>query len=647
MKFVLILMVKNEARIIERCMKSVEGLVDAYCIHDTGSTDTTKEIVTEFLKTHRGCLTESIFRDFGYSRTLSFQSAQDYVRDRLQWDLKTVYGLLLDGDMVFMPGTLKEQPLGEIGYSIIQVAGNLEYPNCRLVRMDHEWKCRGVTHEYWDAPTQRLGREICWIDDRNDGGCKSDKFERDARLLEEGLRNEPKNERYMFYLAQTYHSLGRWRDSIDMYKKRIDAGGWDEEIWYSHYMIGQCYLSLNNPIKFEQWMLKAHQLRPSRAEPLYKLAKYFREKGQSYKSMHYIQLGQSIPLSQDSLFVERPVYDGLFQYDATINAFYLQQPSGLELSTRFLLTSKVGYQDSVYRNLPFYIEPLPGDVSAHPVLHDTLGFDYHPTSVAFFTHKGKTHHNVRFVNYVINQKDGSYMMKDGNYSGDYKVRTQNLCWTPKSCVPMRDESVTLPRRDTRILGLEDVRVYTNATGDLCFVATSSEYSESIRMVQGKYHLNGTYSDCRVLQSPTNASCEKNWIPINNTNDIIYRWSPFEVGTIEGDTFKAHTTHTMPWFFHHIRGSAVPIVVDGQFWCLVHFVEYSAPRKYYHCFVKLDRAYKPIAISLPFVFRSKTIEYALGCSYENGKIIIGFSTMDDNPCLLTTSPDTLRWLPLSV
>jgi hypothetical protein len=105
---------------------------------------------------------------------------------------------------------------------------------------------------------------------------------------------------------------------------------------------------------------------------------------------------------------------------------------------------------------------------------------------------------------------------------------------------------------------------------------------------------------------------------------------------------------MPWLFQHIRGSAVPIEIDSQLWCLVHFVEYGSPRKYYHCFVKLEaETYKPIAISLPFVFRSKTIEYALGCSYENGKIMIGFSTMDDNPCLLLISPDTLRWLPLRV
>jgi glycosyltransferase involved in cell wall biosynthesis len=183
MKLVLILLVKNESKIVERCLKAVEGVVDAFCISDTGSTDNTREIAKSFLETRKGCVTTTEWQNFGYNRTASFVSAQDYVRDKLQWDLKECYGLLLDADMIFVPGKLREQTLTEIGYTLIQVAGTLEYPNCRLVRMDYDWKCLGVTHEYWDGPTTGLPKEISYINDQNDGGCKSDKFERDARLL--------------------------------------------------------------------------------------------------------------------------------------------------------------------------------------------------------------------------------------------------------------------------------------------------------------------------------------------------------------------------------------------------------------------------------------------------------------------------------
>ena len=238
MKFVLILMIRNEEKILKRCLEAVENVVDAFCICDTGSTDTSCEIATEFLKTHDGCLTTEPWKDFGYNRTVSFKNAQTYLK-KTGWDLTTTYGLLLDADMVFVPGTLKSAELGYEGYTVVQKAGNLEYPNTRLVRVDYDWSCRGVTHEYWDGPTKGLSVSICHIDDRNDGGCKSDKFERDVRLLEQGLVDEPENGRYMFYLAQTYNGVGKLKECIAMYKKRIAIGGWEEELWYSHYMIGK------------------------------------------------------------------------------------------------------------------------------------------------------------------------------------------------------------------------------------------------------------------------------------------------------------------------------------------------------------------------------------------------------------------------
>ena len=172
MKFVLILMVRNESKIIQRCLESVESVVDAFCVHDTGSKDNTVEIANEFVKTRKGCVTGSEWKDFGHNRTLSFRAARDYVQHGLKWDLATTYGLLLDADMVFEAGTLKHHPLGELGYTIVQSNGSIEYPNCRLIRMDYAWVCKGVTHEYWDGATEAIPKSVCWINDKNDGGCK-------------------------------------------------------------------------------------------------------------------------------------------------------------------------------------------------------------------------------------------------------------------------------------------------------------------------------------------------------------------------------------------------------------------------------------------------------------------------------------------
>jgi glycosyltransferase involved in cell wall biosynthesis len=641
MKFVLILMVRNEEKILQRCLEAVEGAVDAFCIHDTGSTDKTLEIAKEFLQTRKGCITTSVWQNFGYNRTASFQAARDYVATT-GWDLATTYGILLDGDMVLQVGTLRSETLTDIGYTLIQKGGALEYPNCRLVRMDHPWRCKGVTHEYWDGHANSLPKSVAWIDDRNDGGCKSDKFERDARLLEDGLKAEPDNVRYMFYLAQTYHSLGRLHDAIALYKKRVKAGGWVEEEWYSLYMIGQSWLTLGDPIKFEKYMLKAYALRPGRAESLYKLARYFRETGQQYKAYQYVLMGKDIPLSTDSLFIEIPVYTELFHYEESILLYYVKRiREGLRASMRYLLRNTQNLE-SVLSNMKFYVEPIGQSFRNHPISRDSAGRDYHPSTVSSF----EGGQNVRFVNYSITNS-GSYDMRDGSYGPNNKVRTQNAVWMSDKGVVLKDSSITLPRRETRILGVEDVRVYTDGQKNLRFLSSSGEFSETISIVSGRYNAHtAEYSDCVVVKSPLGASCEKNWIPVNGTNDIVYSWHPLRVGHLQGSKFVFDRLVDTPSFFQHLRGSAVPVRVENELWFLVHYVEHSTPRNYFHCLVALDPStYKPLRLSLPFVFRAQGIEYCMSMTMHGTELQFIFSSWDDNPMITDVPMDAIEWLQI--
>ena len=183
------------------------------------------------------------WKDFGHNRTLAFEATKAFVQE-LGWVLKDTYCLALDADMEFrcpligpFLGSLRETS----GMSVKQISGDLEYYNTRLMRLSDPWFSEGVTHEYWTGGGTNvdLSGEIAWINDIGDGGCKGDKFERDERLLLAGLQASPTCERYMFYLAQTYHCLNRDDEAIEWYKKRIEAGGWVEEIWYSHLTVAR------------------------------------------------------------------------------------------------------------------------------------------------------------------------------------------------------------------------------------------------------------------------------------------------------------------------------------------------------------------------------------------------------------------------
>ena len=49
--------------------------------------------------------------------------------------------------------------------------------------------------------TSGFQKDELFIRDIGDGGAKHDKFERDIRLLLDGIKEEPNNVRYYFYLA--------------------------------------------------------------------------------------------------------------------------------------------------------------------------------------------------------------------------------------------------------------------------------------------------------------------------------------------------------------------------------------------------------------------------------------------------------------
>ncbi len=219
-KVVALLMIKNESRIIRRCIQHLMSVVDAFYFYDTGSTDNTIEVIKETCHTLNLIygIGGSPFVNFGVSRSASFAGCVEFVSgfsscQSGSWDLNQTYALAVDADMNVVPGPLWEMTKGFLnmnGYSLIQKNSTIEYYNMRLMRLDGGWKCVGATHEYWAGEgTEKLSKDVLYIDDRGDGGCKADKYPRDERLLRAELETEPTNGRTHFYLAQTLMCLGR------------------------------------------------------------------------------------------------------------------------------------------------------------------------------------------------------------------------------------------------------------------------------------------------------------------------------------------------------------------------------------------------------------------------------------------------------
>lgn len=667
---ILTLMIKNEERIIQRCLTHALPHVDAISILDTGSTDYTVERCQHFLSTCGKPFKISVepFKTFGYNRTISFQKAQELCSE-LSWDPERTYVMAVDADMnIVASERFKSFPMKTNGYTVIQANGSLKYYNTRFMKCGYPWKCIGATHEYWSGdPTEKIPYEVFYIDDKNDGGCKSDKFERDVRLLTEEVAADPKNGRAHFYLAQSLKDLGRFKEAIDHYKTRIQLGGWYEEVWYAHYQIGKCNDHLKDYAKMELWMNRAFSFHSKRSEPLYFMTRHFRETSQHYKSYHYYLKGKDIPYpNEDVLFIEDAVYNGLFAYENTILACYVNGKT--KHDSLYDLMSYINmcipyHIDNVWDNMHYYVEALvsPTYRGTYTKLSFPQFEEYKVSSCCVVPYtEDRLLMNTRYVNYSIDGH-GCYHMR----SPDGAVKTRNgmvylnSTYFPTEEIAIMNEELP-PLYPSNVEGLEDVRVFM-FKGQLYFSASAKNLTPTgnIVIAVGEYRPEERLmTNIRVIQPPRPSECEKNWIAIPETSlgkvaaakdrmNFIYGWNPLEIGAVSDDNqLVIHTTFSTPTIFNRFRGSSPLCEFDGKLWCVCHYVKYSTPRVYYHSVVQFNRqTMKPEQYSPPFCFRKTAIEYCLGFHIRDGSFCFFFSENDTDPGFITIPHRSMKFLSI--
>lgn len=638
-------MIKNEEKIIKRCIEKLLIIADAICVSDTGSTDNTLEILAEYLPTLTipTIVVNHEWKNFGHNRTLSYVAAQKFC-NKLNWKSKFCYGLLLDADMnLVVTDKFIKDDLTNDGYNLIQKNNAIEYGNKRLLKLSRNWKCVGVTHEYWcGANCDDLA--TLYINDIGDGGCKTDKFIRDEQLLTQGLIDEPKNARYMFYLAQTLQNLKKYDEAILMYKRRIDAKDWYEEEWYSMYMLSKIYYELNNLTEMEYWGMRAYDFNKNRGENIYFLTRIFREKSLHFKAWHYMQLGKTIKKPNDKLFIEYNIYEHLFDYEKTILSYYVQPHKRIE-TLRELINYYNKHDNGVcYSNIQYYVDPI-----KHKSITkmNFLPRDDYVASSTSMLHRqnGMYILNIRYVNYRINKQGQYHMMVDGVLQTDKPIRTRNFTIMMDENLQicnnetMKEMHIDFPsKNNTHIKGIEDLRLYQD--GDIIkWIGCSSEYShdQHLRQITGTYDIeNNKLLDGISILPPYDSTCEKNWIPYDpSDNKIIYSWHPFTIGKFVNDKLTIIQTQDTPKFFKHMRGSTNVIEYNNNLYCMTHIVIYSTPRKYYHQIMRINKNTNIIeAYTNPFYFCNNYIEYTLGFDIKNDTINVIASQNDMNPILIT-------------
>lgn len=312
----LVMIVRNESRIIKRCLDRVKDHIDYWVIVDTGSDDNTKEIILDTLSNVPGELHEQEWVNFGYNRTQSLKLAKN----------KADYILLCDADeQIIFSDEFDASTLDKDCYLIHYVGGS-DYSVPYLFRGNMDWYYEGVTHEYLDSDEPYVRHKLSTISilDLHDGGFKHDKFERDIRLLEQGLIDEPNNSRYKFYLANSYRDVDNYEKAAEWYSKRIEDGGWREEVTCSYEYLGQAYLDMGQRDKALVTWLKGYDFNPSRMECLYNAAKLLRWDNNCRLAYQLGYLAEKIDYPEnDILFIKKRVYEFWIYYELSISSYYV------------------------------------------------------------------------------------------------------------------------------------------------------------------------------------------------------------------------------------------------------------------------------------------------------------------------------------
>ncbi len=661
----LTMIVKNESHIIERCLDSVKDIVDCISISDTGSTDNTVEIIEQYLQKNNipGKVHQNTWKNFGYNRTLSVESAQKMLEE-LGFPLAHTFLLLLDADMMLVvEPEFSKTALMHDHYLMIQKSTVHTYHNTRLVRASLPWKCVGVTHEYWtsDKPHHTQQLKTLWIDDRNDGGSKADKFERDIRLLTQGLKDEPDNHRYMFYLGQSYKCLGQNDNAIKWYKERISKGGWKEEVWYSKLMIGESYEDMGFWDQALHWYLDAYQHNPERAESLQKIATHYRSQGQNDLAYLFAKHGSRIPFPNNQLlFITHPVYNYQFLEELSIAAYYTPfKDEGFTAANRLALMKDIPdhVKEQTYQNLLFYAQNIKGRVLPInielPFIREGMTERYNPMNPSI----QKTDNGFKLICRTVNwsQKGGKdYKSRDPS---DPKIRTKNfLIEYDRNFKLLSQKEITenLPRNrlPSQIDGLEDCRLFSLNKTDYLLGTTFDTHPGTVGQSLCKLTSGSTGNEVKVekfvpLKGPNPNRCEKNWLPFAKGDEFyaIYSCDPFILYKPNMETGECETAveYEPKQDFSRFRGSAAPIEFDDGYLFLVHEVIFKDQRFYVHRLVYLDKDFIIKKVTKPFTFLHKGIEYSCGMAMDHsGKnCVISIGLEDEKANLLIVEANTIR------
>ncbi|MFO0836868.1 MAG: hypothetical protein U0638_18050, partial [Phycisphaerales bacterium] len=447
---------------------------------------------------------------------------------------------------------------------------------------------------------------------------------------------------------------GQTRKAADAYAKRAEMGGWDEEAWNARLNEARCLLKLGDEGGFLRQALAAFNQRPQRAEPLYDLARFYRERGTFDASMLFCEAGLDLPRpDQDILFLEDFVYTAGLQEEYSIAANYARDPArkdrGFAACNWLALNRTIpdGTRSLARSNLFFYLQPASATMpsfAAHRIAF-TPPDGFHPSNPSVALWQDEIVVAQRAVNVTLTA-DGRYVTPDGG-----PERARNFLLRLTRDLDVQSAMEILPPADLPepafpwVVGFQDLRLFVQH-GELGCCGTTRQFNSEGRYEQILARIDSMSSrlvDCRVLRPESPKHDEKNWMPqvAGDALRFLYLCDPTRLLDEQAKTI-GETTPTIA--ADDFRGGSQAIAFDGGWLALIHQVVWRDERRFYqHRFVGFDAANRLDRVSRPFFFQKQGIEFAAGLAWhpDGHRLLISYGVDDRESWLATIDAEDVR------
>lgn len=241
----LCMIVKNEEHFLEGCLKSAQGIVDEIIIVDTGSTDATLDIARKY--------TNKIFH---FQWIDDFSAARNFAKSHAsyEWILSLDADeriISLDKDFILK----KSKDLSVDGFETIilnrkfhtdnSVITHFPHKAIRIFRNSNEIIFEGKIHEdvsksIFQRKTNVLS-DHCILEHLGYQEKNPEKNQRNIKLLEAAIKENPDHYVYYFYLGNEYFSLSQYQEALNHYKQFLDLAK-NKEVSYSNDILMQAGL---------------------------------------------------------------------------------------------------------------------------------------------------------------------------------------------------------------------------------------------------------------------------------------------------------------------------------------------------------------------------------------------------------------------